>query len=38
MVPLVIFALIFGLAVTRIDTVFRERLVGVLEAVVPPCW
>jgi Na+/H+-dicarboxylate symporter len=34
MVPLVIFALIFGLAVTRIDTVFRERLVGVLEAVV----
>ncbi len=34
MVPLVIFALIFGLAVTRIDTVPRERLVSVLEAVV----
>jgi Na+/H+-dicarboxylate symporter len=34
MVPLVIFALIFGLAVTRIDASLRSHLVGVLEAVV----
>ena len=33
-VPLVVFALVFGLAVTRIEPKPRENLLGVLEAVV----